>query len=321
MSFKNMSDKISVPDISVVIPAFNESACLPNLHEEVVAAMSSFGRRFEIIVVDDGSTDGTNLACRRLSPLLLIRLRKNFGQTAALDAGIKHSQGGIIVALDADGQNDPADIPRLITKLEREELDVVSGWRKNRQDNFSKRLASRLAALVRRFLINDGIHDSGCTLKAYRRECFDGVDLMGEMHRFIPALLKIKGFKVGEEIVNHRPRRVGQTKYNWRRGLKGILDMVSVWFWQKYASRPLHLFGGLGVLFSAIGSLSFVTLVILRLFYSVTLADKIWPLISVFLILMGVQFFISGILADIMVKEYYKKTRRDYYSIAEIENL
>ncbi len=306
--------------LSIIIPVFNEEKNVESLHSEIVAVLTQLKSSFEVIFIDDGSTDGTYKKLISLTPIKIIHFRRNFGQTAALDAGIKMAQGDYLVMLDGDGQNDPADIPCLIEKLERENLDIVSGWRKIRRDSFSKRLASRLAALTRRFLINDGVHDSGCTLKVYRRGCFDGVDLMGEMHRFIPAILKIRGFKVGEIKVNHRPRLAGQTKYNWCRGLKGVLDMISVWFWQKYASRPLHLFGGLGFIFGFVGSLSLFGLLILRLFSLITLADKIWPLISIFFILMGVNFFIFGILADIMVKDYYKKNKQDYYLISEIKD-
>lgn len=305
--------------LSIIIPVFDEAESVAALHSELVSVLGGLGQPFEIIFVDDGSTDGTYDKLIALSPIKIIRLRKNFGQTAALDAGIKVAVGDYLVTLDGDGQNDPADIPRLVSKLEREKLDVVSGWRKNRRDKFSKRLASWSAAFLRKFLINDGIHDSGCTLKIYRRECFAGVDLMGEMHRFIPAVLKIRGFKVGETEVNHRPRLVGKTKYNWRRGLKGGLDMISVWFWQKYASRPLHLFGGIGFVFGFFGGLSLILLLTLRLFGIITLADKIWPLVSVFLVITGIQLFISGILADIMVKDYYKKVNRDYYLISEVK--
>ncbi|MBI5138662.1 MAG: glycosyltransferase family 2 protein [Candidatus Vogelbacteria bacterium] len=305
------------PLLSVIVPVYNEVESVVKLHSELLTVLRTLGLPFEIIYIDDGSTDNTYERLISLVQIKIIRFRRNFGQTAAMDAGIKVTTGDYLIMLDGDGQNDPADIPQLIEKLEREKLDVVSGWRKIRRDNFSKRFFSLVAAFLRKLLINDGIHDSGCTLKVYRRECFDGVDLMGEMHRFIPALLKIRGFKIGEMKVNHRPRLVGKTKYTWRRGLKGILDMMSVWFWQKYASRPLHLFGGLGFLFGLVGVFSLVTLFVLRLFYFVTLADKIWPLISIFMILMGVNFFISGILADIMVKDYFKNNRRDYYLIAE----
>ncbi|MCI0471344.1 MAG: glycosyltransferase family 2 protein, partial [Candidatus Aminicenantes bacterium] len=267
--------------------------------------------------VDDGSTDNTLEIARNLSPLKLIVQRKWFGQTAAMDAGIKNSSGEIIISMDGDLQNDPADIQKLLDKLD-EGYDVVSGWRKNRKDPFLKHFNSRLANFMRKILINDGIHDSGCSLKAYRRECFEDVDLFGEMHRFIPALLKIQGFKIGEVVVSHHPRRHGVTKYNWKRGVKGFVDMISVWFWKKYANRPLHLFGASGLGIFALGMVLGTGLAIARVFYGFMLAERIWPLVAVFLVLMGVQLFVFGLLADIVVKNYYKTQGRMNYKIKEI---
>ena len=160
-------------------------------------------------------------------------MRKNFGQTAAMDAGIKAAQYDYIVTMDGDRQNDPADIPKLVKYLEDNNLDIVSGWRKNRKDTVMKKFTSRVANFLRGIIVKDHIHDSGCSLKIYKKECFDHINLYGEMHRFIPALLKIKGFEVGEVVVNHRPRTAGVTKYNWKRTVKGFVDMISLWFWSK----------------------------------------------------------------------------------------
>jgi glycosyltransferase involved in cell wall biosynthesis len=312
-----MEDTSQKPYLSVVIPLFNEAGSVRELHHRIVEACQALGQPFEIVFIDDGSRDNTNEICRNLSPLKLITFRKNFGQTAAFDAGIKNSSGEIIITMDGDLQNDPTDIKLLLEKLD-EGYDVVSGWRKKRKDSFSKKFFSRGADVLRKILIDDGIHDSGCSLKAYRRECFDDVDLFGEMHRFIPALLKIQGFKVTEVPVSHHPRKYGMTKYNWKRGVKGFVDMISVWFWKKYANRPLHLFGagGLGI-FSA-GMVLGIALVAARLFYNVPLTNKIWPLVAVFLVLMGVQLFVFGLLADIAVKNYYKAQRKMNYNIKEI---
>jgi len=305
------------PYVSIIAPLYNEEGNVQELQRKIVGACRALGRPFEIIFVDDGSTDSTNENCRKLNPLKLITFRKNFGQTAAFDAGIKNSSGEIIITMDGDLQNDPADIRRLLEKMD-EGYDVVSGWRKNRQDSFMKNFSSRAANIVRKFLINDGIHDSGCSLKAYKRECFDDLDLYGEMHRFIPALLKVQGFRVAEIPVAHYPRRHGVTKYSWKRGVKGIVDMISVWFWKKYANRPLHLFGagGLGIFF--LGMLSGTALIVARVFYDVPMSDKIWPLIAVFFVLMGVQLFIFGLLADIAIKNYYKSQGKMNYKIKQI---
>jgi len=305
------------PFISVVIPVFNELECIDRLHREVVEVCERERYDYEIIIVDDGSTDGSGKAIKQLAPLLYIRLRRNFGQTAAMDCGIKQARGELIVTMDGDRQNDPADIPRLIRCLEENELDVVSGWRKDRQDPLMKKLSSRAANFVRNLMIKDGLNDSGCSLKVYRAECFKGISLYGEMHRFIPAVLKIKGFKIGECIVSHRPRTTGKTKYGWKRGFKGLIDMVSVWFWHKYAVRPLHLLGGLGAAFflaglavSAIGVFFYMAGIELFRFFLPVLASSLF--------ISGIQFFLFGLIADMMSKSYFETTSDQSYSVKEV---
>lgn len=315
------SNMISRTDkkISVVVPVYNEEEAVVSLHNEIVEVMQSLSVPYEIIFVDDGSTDNTFGALEKLSPIKIIRFRKNFGQTAALDAGIREASGEYIVTMDGDGQNDPSDIPQLLRKLEGETLDVVSGWRKKRRDPFLKNLASKCAAVVRRILLNDGIHDSGCTLKIYRRECFDHVELVGEMHRFIPALLKIKGFTVGEMVVNHRPREVGKTKYNWTRGIKGILDMFSVWFWRKYANRPLHLFGGIGALLIFISIIAGGIAAYQKLVFGEDLSDTALTTLTLFGLMAGIQLFVFGLIADIVSKDYFSSTRDTLYDVKDIK--
>jgi len=303
--------------LSIVVPVFNEVNNVAILHREIVSALKNDGLKGEIIFVDDGSSDGTREELKKLRPLKAIIFRRNFGQTAAMDAGIKLASGEIIITMDGDLQNDPADISKLLSKMD-EGFDVVSGWRKNRQDPFSKRFLSRGADKLRKLLINDGIQDSGCTLKAYKRECFEGIDLYGEMHRFIPAIIKINGFLIGEIEVNHRARVSGQTKYNYKRVLKGFLDMISVWFWRKFSNRPLHLFGGLGFLFSFLGATILLLMAIQRIFYGWALGNRIWPMIGVFLLVMGVQFFISGLLADINIKTFHQVRNEKPYKIKEV---
>jgi glycosyltransferase involved in cell wall biosynthesis len=312
-----MENSSQKPHISVVVPVYNEEGNVRELHEKIVESCRKIGKSFEVVFVDDGSSDKTNEICRTLSPLKLIVQRRNFGQTAAFDAGFKNAKGEIVITMDGDLQNDPADIPKLLEKLD-EGYDVVSGWRVKRKDTFMKKFFSRTANVLRKILIDDGIHDSGCSLKAYRSECFEGLDLFGEMHRFIPATLKIQGFKVTEIPVSHHPRTRGVTKYNWKRGIKGFVDMVSVWFWKKYANRPLHLFGGGGFAVFMLGTLLGAGVVVARVVYGIQMANRIWPLISVFLVLMGVQLFVFGLLADISVKSYYKTQRRMNYRIKEI---
>lgn len=305
------------PYLSVVVPLYNEAGNVTELHRRIHEALLKIGRPFEIIFVDDGSKDTTLVEAKLLSPLRLISFRKNFGQTAAFDAGIKAAQGEIVVTLDGDLQNDPADIPLLLQKI-NEGHDVVSGWRFNRQDPWSKKIPSRIANLLRKILIQDNIHDSGCSLKAYRRECFKDVDLFGEMHRFIPAILELEGYKVGEVKVSHHPRIHGVTKYNWKRGFKGFVDMVSIWFWRKYSHRPLHLFGATGVVLFAIGTLILAWMLVVKLYFGESLSERIWPLVGIFFTLIGVQMFISGLLADIMVRNYYQTRHRMNYNIREV---
>lgn len=303
--------------LSVIVPLYNEEGNVRELHRRILEACQKMGRSFEIIFVDDGSKDKTVEIAKTLAPLKLIQFRRNFGQTAGFDAGIKNSQGEIIITLDGDLQNDPEDIKLLLEEMDKG-FDVVSGWRWQRKDSFMKKFFSRGANLLRKFLIQDHIHDSGCSLKAYRCECFSDLDLFGEMHRFIPALLQMDGFRVSEIKVSHHPRIHGKTKYNWKRAIKGFVDMVSVWFWRKYSNRPLHLFGGTGIILSVIGVAVLIWMAIEKIFFHGSLSEKIWPIVGIFLILVGVQLFISGLLADILVRNYYKNRHRMNYSIKEI---
>lgn len=302
--------------LSVVVPLYNEEGNVQELYRRIFEAVQKISRPFEIIFVDDGSKDKTLEEARVCHPLKVIVFRKNFGQTAAFDAGIKAATGEIVITLDGDLQNDPADIPLLLEKI-REGYDVVSGWRFKRQDPWSKKIPSRIANLLRKILIQDNIHDSGCSLKAYRRECFKDVDLFGEMHRFIPAILELEGYKVGEVKVSHYPRVHGTTKYNWKRGFKGLVDMISIWFWRKYSHRPLHLFGATGVVLSITGIVILFWMLVEKLFFGASLSERIWPLVGIFFTLVGVQLFVSGLLADIVVRNYYQTRHRMNYSVRE----
>lgn len=304
---------------SIVVPIYNEKSNIEELHKRLLLVMQELGDNFELIFVDDGSTDGTAEVLLNLKPLTLISFRKNFGQTAALDAGIKQAKGDYIITLDADLQNPPEEIPKLIQALHEQNVDVISGWRKKRKDSFFKHLTSRGANSLRKLFIDDGIHDSGCTLKIYRKECFAGIDLHGEVHRFIPGILRWQGFSIGEIEVHHEPRKHGTTKYTYNRILRGFVDMIGLWFWRKYSSRPLHLFGGSGLLLTTIGFISLIILAIARLFYSYSLSTSIWPTISVLFVLVGIQLFISGLLGEILIKNYYKNGRTPY-SIKKISN-
>ncbi len=291
--------------VSIVVPVYNEEGNVRELHEEIKKVCEENQYIYEIIFVNDGSADKTDEICKTLVPLKYIAMRRNFGQTAAMDAGIKAAQYDYIVTMDGDRQNDPADVPKMLDYMVENNLDIVSGWRKNRKDTFMKKFISRGANLLRGILVKDGIHDSGCSLKVYRRECFEGVNLYGEQHRFIPALLKIKGFKVGEMVVNHRARTAGVTKYNWHRTIKGFVDMVSVWFWNKYASRPLHILGGFGILFLGLGVICGIWSVVLFLLGNSMSGYVMVPLLTVFFCVIGLMMFIFGLMSEIMMKTYY----------------
>jgi glycosyltransferase involved in cell wall biosynthesis len=303
--------------LSIVVPLYNEEENVQKLHEEILQVCKDNNYTFEIIFIDDGSTDATFTRSKVLSPIKIIRLRKNFGQTAAFDAGIKSAKYDYIITMDGDCQNDPNDIPLLIKTLEQNRLDIVSGWRKKRKDSLSKRFISRGALAFRRVLLKDHIHDSGCSLKIYKKECFNGLSLYGEMHRFIPALLMGSGYRVGETIVNHRPRYKGISKYNWKRTVKGIVDMMSIAFWHKFASRPLHFLGGLGLLLTlfgfATGAVTFYNFLIGQ-----GMSETAWPLLTVFFFLAGAQFFVSGLIIDVLLRNHYETTQNKAYSITEI---
>jgi len=302
--------------ISIIIPIYNESPNIETLLNEIRSACEQQEYEHEIIVVDDGSIDDSIDVLRTIPGLTIIVLRKNFGQTAALDAGIKAANNDLLIMMDGDGQNDPADIPKLVKHLEENQLDVVSGWRKKRKDALSKRVISRIGFYLRSKLIQDGVKDSGCTLKIYRRECFTELSLYGEMHRFIPALLKIRGFKIGEIEVNHRPRTAGKSHYNWRRTIKASIDLLSVWFWNKYSTRPLHFLGTLGLVFIFLGALS-GGMTFYNFLKGQGMSETAWPLLTVFFFLGGLQLFISGLLFDITIKNFHESNQVLHYQVRE----
>lgn len=310
------------PEISIVIPIFNEAPNLEALHAELTAALDPWGRTYEVLLVDDGSTDGSVQIMRRLQAVdprvRVIVFRRNFGQTAAFSAGFAHARGPIIVTSDGDLQNDPADIPMLVERLEAG-ADIVCGWRKNRQDTFlTRRVPSMLAnALISR---STGVqlHDYGCSLKAFRAEVVKPLRLYGEMHRFIPAIASEYGVKVDEVVVNHRARRAGTSKYGLSRTVRVILDLLTVKFLLNYATRPLQIFGLVGLSMGALGSVIMFYLVWIRLVGRQGIGDRPLLLFGILLVSSGLQLLTIGLLAEMQARTYHESQDKPTYSIREI---
>ena len=310
------------PDVSLVIPVFNEAENLEELHRELVEAMAKTGRPFEIIFIDDGSVDSSWTVLRTLQQkdgrVKLIRLRRNFGQTAALAAGFDHAMGEVIISLDADLQNDPGDIPALLQKIE-EGSDIVSGWRRSRKDKlFSRRVPSIIANKLISWLMGVKLHDYGCTLKAFRSEVIKNVKLYGELHRFIPAIASQLGVRISEVEVGHRARKHGKSKYSIFRFTKVVLDMLTVKFLLSYSTRPLQIFGLIGLGSASVGIVISIWLSIKRLFFGQSLANRPLLLLGVILIVIGFQFVMLGLLAEIMVRTYHESSGKTIYVIREV---
>jgi len=305
--------------LSVVIPVYNEEANIQPLYEQLKPVLAGLGEH-EILFIEDGSTDRTYEHIVALhendSAVRCIRMRRNFGQTPALLAGFNAAAGDVVVTMDGDLQNDPVDIPRLLDELDGR--DVVSGWRRDRRDTLGKRLSSRFSNWLARRLTGLPLHDFGCTLKAYRQECLEDLELYGEMHRYIPAVLAWRGFRVGEATVRHHERERGQTKYGFTRLFRGLFDLITFKFWSGFSTRPLHFFGAVGLLLFAAGFIVDLYLVLLKLLYGEELADRPLLLLGVLLMVVGLQIFISGFLAEIMVRSYYLAQSDKMYSIREI---
>ena len=303
--------------ISAIIPVYNEEENVEILHRQLLKVLHGIGQPFEILFINDGSLDRTFEKLQTLRPVRIINFRKRFGQTAAFDAGFKEAKGDVLVTLDGDLQNNPEDIPTLLDALGKG-YDVVCGWRHDRQDALSKRFFSFGARAIRRLLLADTLHDAGCSLRAYRRHALESLDLYGEMHRLIAPILSLRGYRVTEVKVRHRARRYGKTKYNWKRAIKGFVDMVNLWFLYKYRARPLHVFGGLGLLFFFVGFGLTAYFVFIRLFFGIALGGRVLPIGALFLVLFGIQLFMTGLLADIAIKNYYSVSADKSYFIKEI---
>jgi glycosyltransferase involved in cell wall biosynthesis len=310
------------PALSIVIPVFNEEDNVPILAAEIREALDPHGIAYEVIAVDDGSTDSSWSrleAVRAADPRwILVALRRNFGQTAALSAGFDHARGEVIVPLDGDLQNDPADIPRLLALAK--DYDIVSGWRKNRQDPFvSRRLPSLLANWLISKVTGIRLHDYGCTLKAYRREIVEHLHLYGEMHRFIPAIASWMGITFVEVETHHRPRRFGRSKYGITRTLRVILDLITVKFLLSFATKPIQVFGLLGLGAAGLGGVIGVYLTLLKLIWGAQIGGRPLLFLAVLLIVVGVQFVVMGLLGELLVRVYHESQQKPIYMVKRVE--
>lgn len=315
-----------MPNLSLIVPVYNEEKNLPLLIEAIQKALDPLPYTWEVVLVDDGSIDGslqvlTQLAEKSPDRLRVVSFRRNFGQTAAIAAGLDKAIGEIIVLLDADMQNDPADIPMLLEKLE-EGYDLVSGWRKKRHDKYLTRtLPSNLANMLISRITGVPLHDYGCTLKAYRRDALEGFRLYGEMHRFIPVFANSIGAKITEVQVNHQPRKFGKTKYGLERTLKVILDLFTVKFLVSYASKPIYLFGGAGLALIFSSSAMLLYLGVRRVLTSISVLGSPFFQLAIMLLIMGFQSILMGLIAELLVRTYYESQRKPTYSIRKTINL
>jgi glycosyltransferase involved in cell wall biosynthesis len=308
--------------LSIVIPVFNEEENIEPLIREIDAVMAPSGQHYEIVAVDDGSKDGTftvlrGLLCQQGS-LKAVRLKRNFGQTAALAAGLAYAQGEVIVLMDGDGQNDPADIPALLKKID-DGNDLVAGWRYNRQDPFlNRRLPSMIANLLISWTTQVKLHDYGCTLKAMRKDLAKSLRLYGEMHRFIPAIAYERGAQIAELKVNHRPRLRGKSKYGIMRTLRVVLDLLTVKFLASYSTRPAHVFGPIGFISGLAGFAMGLYLTVQKLVYGLPIGGRPLLLLAILLIFIGIQFITMGLLGEMLARTYHESQNRPVYVVGEI---
>ena len=308
------------PELSIVVPLYNEEESLPLLVERLLQVLRQLGRPFELVLVDDGSSDATAAVLRRLASgtpeLVAVLLRRNYGQTPAMAAGFDASRGAVIITLDGDLQNDPADIPLLLEQLEQG-YDLVSGWRHQRQDHAVSRLlpsmvANRLIARV----TGVRLHDYGCSLKAYRRELVEDMNLYGELHRFLPALAFIEGARIGEVKVNHAARRFGKSKYGIDRTFRVLMDLLTVWFMKRFLTRPMYVFGLGGLSAIMLGSCLSVYLLLLKL-GGTEIGQRPLLLLAVLALITGVQLFCFGLLAELQMRTYHESQGRPIYRVRE----
>ncbi|MDJ0534056.1 MAG: glycosyltransferase family 2 protein [Xenococcaceae cyanobacterium MO_207.B15] len=309
-------------DLSVVVPIYNEAESIPSLIEAIASAVQETQLNYEIICVDDGSIDGstqilTEIALQR-GDLKGVILRRNYGQTPAMAAGFECATGKFIITLDGDLQNDPADIPLLLAKLD-EGYDLVSGWRKKRQDAaLTRLLPSRIANWLIGKVTGVKLHDYGCSLKAYRSELVADMNLYGELHRFLPALAYIEGARITEIPVRHHPRRFGKSKYGLGRTIRVIMDLLTIFFMKKFLTRPMHVFGLGGVISFALGLAMGLYLTVIKFVFQQNIGDRPLLILSVLLVLTGVQLFCFGLVTELLMRTYHESQRRPIYRVRNI---
>jgi glycosyltransferase involved in cell wall biosynthesis len=313
----------AAPSVSIVVPFHNEEENAAACYQDICAAMEDAGLAFEAIFVDDGSTDGTLDALLRAvgadERIRILELRRNFGQSAAFAAGFDQARAPVVVPMDGDLQNDPRDIPGLLAKLdEAPGYDVVSGWRRDRQDGVLRRLQSRAANWLISTITGVKLHDYGCSLKAYRREVLRDIRLYGEMHRFIPALIRWVGGRVGEVPVNHRPRTAGRSKYGVGRTMRVLMDLVTVQFMMKYMTKPLYFFGKVGLATEAMAGLMLVGVVVQKLTRGTDMTGNPLLYLSAALLMIGVQLLLMGLIMEVLTRTYYESQDRKPYAIRAV---
>ena len=309
--------------ISIVVPVYNESESIKLLINEIFYVMDSHKLQFELIIVNDGSVDNTinvleNLS-KKIKQLIVINLRKNYGQTAALAAGFDNLNGEIIVTLDGDLQNDPSDIPKLITKL-NEGYDLICGWRFQRKDKLlNRRIPSKIANRLIGNVTGIHLHDYGCSLKAFKREIVDDIKLYGELHRFLPVLANIEGAKIKEIKVNHRSRKYGHSKYGIDRTFRVLMDLLTVWFMNKFLTRPMYVFGFIGII-SIISSFIISSYLIVLKFFGENIGSRPLLIFALILGIAGVQLFSFGLLGELLMRTYHESQNRPIYRVREIKS-
>ncbi len=308
--------------ISVVIPIYNEEENVTLLYDELTEVMKSMACSYEILFVDDGSTDSTLSILQSMQAedqrIVVVKFRRNFGQTAAMSAGFDYSSGDVIITMDGDLQNDPRDIPRFIQKIE-EGFDVVTGWRHDRKDAFlNRRLPSIIANKIISWTTGVDLHDYGCTLKAFRKEVIKNIHLYGEMHRFIPAIASGMGISFTEIKVNHRARQFGTSKYGISRTIRVVLDLITVKFLLSYATRPIQIFGLLGVISGTAGFLIALIMTIQRQFFDIPLSDRPMLLLAIVLIFVGIQFISIGLIGELQARTYHETQKKPVYYVKEV---